>query len=60
MLSVTIVASDSGLADILSTTLFLMKPKDAIDLVNSLDNVEAIIYADEDTILKSDGFSKYE
>ncbi len=60
MLSVTIVSSDSGLADILSTALFLMKPQEAIDLVNSLDNVEAIIYVDADTILKSDGFSKYE
>jgi len=60
MLSVTIVASDSGLADILSTTLFLMQPKDAIDLVNSLDDVEAIIYVDANTILKSDGFGKYE
>lgn len=60
MLSVTIVAKDSALADILSTTLFLMKPKDAIDLVNDLDDVEAIIYVDSNTILKSDGFSKYE
>lgn len=60
MLSVTIVASDSGLADILSTTLFLMKPEEAIDLVNSLDNVEAIIYVNANTILKSDGFSNYE
>ena len=60
MLSVTIVASDSGLADILSTTLFLMKPEEAIDFVNSLDNVEAIIYVNANTILKSDGFSNYE
>jgi thiamine biosynthesis lipoprotein len=60
MLGVTIVANDSGLADILSTTLFLMKPKDAIKLVNTLDNVEAIIYVDHNTILRSDGFKKYE
>lgn len=60
MLSVTIISSDSGLADILSTTLFLMKPEEAIALVNSLNDVEAIIYVNKDTILKSDGFNKYE
>ena len=45
---------------ILSTTLFLMEPNDAIKFVNKIDDVEAIIYVNEDKILKSKGFNKYE
>ena len=60
MQSVTVVANDSALADILSTSLFLMKPNDAIKYVETLKDVEIIIYVDKDTILKSKGFSKYE
>ena len=60
MLGVTVISSDSALADILSTTLFLMSPDKAIELVNELDDVECIIYIDSDNIVKSKGFSKYE
>lgn len=60
MLSVTVISSNSALADILSTTLFLMNPDDAIKLVNSLDDVECIIYLDKDNIIKSKGINKYE
>lgn len=60
MLSVTIVSNDSGLADILSTTLFLMEPNKAISLIETIPNTEAIIYINKDQILKSSGYSKYE
>lgn len=60
MLSATVITKSSTLADILSTTLFLYEPKEAIKLVESLDGVEAILYVDENTILKSSGFSEYE
>lgn len=60
MLSATVIAKSSTLADILSTTLFLFEPKEAIKLVESIEEVEAILYVDEDTILKSSGFDKYE
>ena len=60
MLSVTVVTEDSALADILSTSLFLLEPNDAIKLAESLDNVEAIIYTNDNKILKTKGFSKYE
>ena len=56
--SVTVITKDSGYADILSTYLFLLPIKDGIKYVNSLDNVEAIWYADK--IYYSDGFDKYE
>lgn len=57
---VTVITSSSAYADIMSTYLFLLNPSDAINLVNSTDNLEAIIYVDENTILKSEGFNKYE
>ena len=60
MLSATVITKSSTLADILSTTLFLYEPKEAIKLVESLDGVEAILYVDENTILKSSGFKNYE
>jgi len=56
--SVTVITKDSGYADILSTYLFLLPISDGIKYVNSLDNVEAIWYADK--IYYSDGFDKYE
>ena len=59
-LSTTVVTKNSSLADILSTTLFLMEPTDAIKFVNKIDDVEAVIYVNEDKILKSKGFNKYE
>lgn len=59
-LSTTIITHDSALADILSTTIFLMKPKEAIKLIDSLNDVEAIIYGNNNEIIKSKGFNKYE
>lgn len=56
--SVTVVTKDSAKADILSTYLFLLPIEDGINLVNSLDDVEAIWYADE--IYYSENFNIYE
>lgn len=56
--SVTIITKDSGLADVLSTYLFLLPIDDGIKYINSLSNVEAIWYADK--IYYSDGFDEYE
>ena len=41
--SVTVITPDATLADALSTALFVMDPIQAIGLVNSLQNVEAVI-----------------
>ena len=60
MKSVTIVSNDSALADILSTTLFLMPIEEGIDYIKKFDNVEAIWYSNDDEIIKSEGFKKYE
>lgn len=59
-LSVTVIANDSALADILSTTLFLLPIDKGLAIVDSMDDVEAIYYIDSDNIIKSKGFNKYE
>ena len=54
----TVVTKDSGYADVLSTYLFLLPIEDGIKIVNSLDEVEAIWYADQ--IYYSESFNIYE
>lgn len=60
MKSVTIVTDNSALGDALSTILFLMPIDEGKKYIKQFDNVEAIWYANDDTIIKSEGFSKYE
>lgn len=60
MKSVTVITSDSGYADFLSTTLFLMSVEDGIKYVEALNDVEAIWYKNDNTIVTSKGFKKYE
>ena len=43
-ISVTVVASQAVTADAYSTALFLLKPEAAIELVNQIENLQAIIY----------------
>ncbi|MCM1292348.1 MAG: FAD:protein FMN transferase [Bacteroides sp.] len=59
MLSVTVIAPNCMMADALATACMAMQPADALALINSLDDVEAIlIVADGDTIktIRSAGF----
>lgn len=58
--SVTVICSDSALADALSTALFIMAPDEAIDFAESLDNVEALVVCKNGAILKTTGFPDYE
>ena len=60
MLSATVVTKNSSLADILSTTIFLMNKKDAINLIESIPNTECILYVSDKEIIKSSGFKNYE
>ena len=60
MKSVTVISEDSALADILSTTLFLMSIEDGIKYLENYPDVEAIWYSNDNEIIKSEGFSKYE
>ncbi|HOO68249.1 MAG TPA: FAD:protein FMN transferase, partial [Bacilli bacterium] len=56
--SVSVITEDSGYADVLSTYLFILPIEDGINIVNNLDNIEAIWYNDD--IYYSEGFSNYE
>lgn len=59
MKSVTVISSDSGLSDMLSTTLFLMDVDDGLEFLKKYD-AEAIFVMNDNSIVKSEGFSKYE
>ena len=58
--SVSIVCEDSGLADFLSSTLFLMEYEDGLELVNSLEGVEALWLLEDGKIRMSDGLKDNE
>lgn len=53
--SVSIITEDSGLADFLSSAVFLMSYEDGLKLINSLDGVEAIWMLENGKIKYSDG-----
>ena len=53
--SVSIITEDSGLADFLSSAVFLMTYEDGLKLINSLDGVEAIWLLDDGKIRMSNG-----
>ena len=58
--SVTVIASDSGLADVLSTTLFMMSYEEGLEYLKDFPDVQAVWYLNDGTIVKTEGFSKYE
>ena len=58
-ISVTVIAQTCTEADILATSIFVMGSQDGLKLVESLDNVEALIIDSERNIYKSSGLSKY-
>ena len=53
--SVSIITEDSGYADYLSSSVFLMPFEDGLEFVNSLEGVEAIWLLDDGKIRYSDG-----
>ncbi len=55
-MSVTIVYPDSGLADILSTSIFLLDMDSALAFVNSYEDLEAVWYLEDGTVVYSDNF----
>ena len=56
---VTIFCEDSGEADALSTAVFLSQPEDALQLVESLDGVECILYTMDGQQYMTDGAKQY-
>ena len=59
-LSVTVISKSSSIADILSTTLFILPLEDGLNLVESMPDTEAIYYISKDNIITSKGFKDYE
>lgn len=60
MKSVTVITKNSSLGDVLSTTLFLMPIEEGKKLVETLEDVEAIWYTNENTVITSSGIGSYE
>jgi thiamine biosynthesis lipoprotein len=51
--SATVICPDAELGDALATAMFVMGPDDAIDFINRVKNVEALIITDEDELIYS-------
>ena len=58
--SVTILTSDSGLADALSTALFSMSYEDGLEIINKIGGVEVVWITTDGTIYTTDGIAKLE
>lgn len=57
--SVTVITDDSGLADALSTALFCMDGKSGLELVESIDVVEAVWVKADGEVIKSSGIDGF-
>lgn len=56
---VTIVCTDSGMADALSTTLFILPVEKGLELIRSLPDTEAMWVMKDGEVVYSDHFEKY-
>jgi thiamine biosynthesis lipoprotein len=54
--AVSVVTDNSALADIYSTTVFLLDLEEAKQFVNTTDNLEAVWFLEDGTIIYSDNF----
>ena len=57
--AVTIISKDGALADALSTALFIMPSQDGLELVNKIENCEALIIDNTGAKHFSNSFKKY-
>ncbi len=58
--SVTVITNNSALGDSLSLVLFVMNLEEGKAYLKQFDNVEAIWHTNDNKIIRSSGFSKYE
>ena len=57
--SISIITADSFIGDIYSTCLFMAGASEAINIVNSIDNLECILYTNDNQIVYSSGMEQY-
>jgi len=60
LMSTTITAKNTIDADTLSTVVFLLGAEKGIELVEKLDNIEALVITKKGKIVRSSGFQRYE
>ncbi len=58
-LSASVICESSALADVLSTTIFIMDAQEALEFIEETDGCEAVIKDDNGNIFYSSGFEDY-
>jgi thiamine biosynthesis lipoprotein len=58
-ISVTVIAENAAIADILATSVFVLGPGEGLKMIESLDNTEAFIIDNERNFHKSSGIDKF-
>jgi len=52
-ISVTIIAPNTTIADIISTAVFIMEPEMGIEFINNMEDIEGVILLEDDGTIKS-------
>jgi len=58
-ISVTIIAENATIADILATSVFVLDPEDGLRIIENIENAEAFIIDNERNFHKSSGIEKF-
>lgn len=56
---VTVLCEDSGVADALSTAIFMMTKDKALEFINSMEDAECLLIMKDGEIVTSDGMAQY-
>ena len=56
---VTVLCEDSGMADALSTAIFMLEPQEAIDFMNTIPDAECILVLEDGSKFMTEGFEAY-
>ena len=56
---VSIICEDSGMADALSTAIFMMQPQEALDFIDAIPDAECILVLCDGTEYMTEGFKAY-
>lgn len=56
---VSILCEDSGMADALSTAVFMMQPQEAMDFINTIPDTECMLVLTSGEVMLTEGFNSY-